>query len=131
MNLYKGRAWDRLDKIVSEKAKEDEQYKEIYDLMLSIASDEFIKKDKGKDVALILTSFSNSFTPDTEGFVEEITNRTHRTLQQNTFRIFKETLKEWAKRADDERLYDHRNEATVKQSKIMVDATKDEYTPNY
>lgn len=129
MSTYQSRSWEKLFETVSEKAKDNEQYREFHDLMLSIIDNEFSKKDTGKEVADVIVRFSNSMSPDTEGFVKEITN-SHRTLQQNVFRIFKETLKEWASVSENELMYDLRNEATVKQSKMMIDATKEESIPN-
>lgn len=59
-------------------------------------------------------------------FVETLTLRTHRTLQQKIMGLFVASIEGWAKCAE-ERQFDARNEATVKLAKKMIDATGDKY----
>jgi hypothetical protein len=57
-----------------------------------------------------------------EGFVEQLTRRTHRTLQQNIARLFLKCFAAWAEIADKgEGHYDLRNEGTVKLAQKIRD----------
>lgn len=79
------------------------------------------RKD-GKEVARELTDFVNwSYADQDEKFVKEIMT-SHRTLQQNTFRLMIKCIKAWA---ETER-YDPRNEPTVLTCKKIVKEFEEE-----
>jgi len=64
------------------------------------------------------------------GFVEQLTCRTHRTLQQNIARLFLKAFVAWAEIGDKgEGHYDLRNEDTVKLAQKIRDAAKNSYLP--
>ncbi len=79
----------------------------------------------GAEMAEMLDEFCNSSGSDkVAAFVEQVTCRTHRTLQQKIMGVFVACIEAWAK---DENGHDARNEATVKLCKKMVAATGDKY----
>lgn len=88
------------------------------------------KTDHGRDLtgaemAQMLDEFANkSYDKDIAAFVEQITCRTHRTLQQKIMSLFLRTIEAWA---EDKGGHDVRNEATVKLAKKIVAATGDRY----
>ena len=69
------------------------------------------KQKEAKEVADQLLHLVNTFSPETETFVDTIMSA-HRTLQQNTFRLMVECIKGWAQVKKDDR-YDDRNIETV------------------
>lgn len=71
-------------------------------------------------VADTLSRAVNAGQAKPKEFAAEVTND-HRTLQQLTFGLFLECIREWAKDCDSGH-FDARNEATVKASKRMVEA---------
>lgn len=83
-----------------------------------------MNKPDGKTVAEDFSNFVNSFGCDEDGFVHQLVNNTHRTLQQSAFKVMFMCIKAWSEK--NEYQYDLRNEDTVKMSKKMVEAVKDE-----
>lgn len=82
--------------------------------------------ESGKELARVVSDFSNtSSTQDLIDFAEELTNGTHRTLQQTCMVMFVECLKRWEKAYNDG-YYDARNEATVLAAKKMLAALGDD-----
>jgi hypothetical protein len=87
---------------------------------------------KGQEIAKALADGVNVMgnRDFDEAFVEHLTCRTHRTLQQSVAGLFMKVFKAWAEIADKgEGHYDLRNEATVKMAQAIRDATKDHYLP--
>ena len=79
----------------------------------------------GAEMAQMLDEFVNGGgTEQTAAFVEQVTGRTHRTLQQKIMGLFVATIEAWA---EDKFGHDLRNEATVKLAKKIVAATGDKY----
>lgn len=76
-----------------------------------------------EEMAQMLDEFVNGHDDDEsrKAFAEQVTLRTHRTLQQNIMRLFVATLEAWA-----EAPYDLRNESTVALAKKFL-ATGDKY----
>lgn len=86
------------------------------------------KRKTGAEMARELDSWINgSDKTDVEAFAVELTDRTHRTLQQRCMDLFVACIEIWAERSKRPGLFDARNEATVKLAKKMVDATGDKY----
>lgn len=76
--------------------------------------------EQGRHVAKQLADLVNGLgKEDRKAFVDELTSRTHRTLQQQTMGLFLECCEAWA---DHERIhqYDARNEFTVKLAKDIM-----------
>ena len=79
---------------------------------------------KGSEMAMMLDEFCNSGQKEEfEAFVEQLTCRTHRTLQQRIAALFVRSFEAWAGVSS----FDARNEATVKLAKKFVEATGDKY----
>lgn len=79
----------------------------------------------GAEMAQILDEFANKADAgEVAQFVEQLTNRTHRTLQQRIMALFVRAIEAWA---EDKGGHDARNEATVKLAKRMIDASGDKY----
>ena len=79
-----------------------------------------------KDLANAINSFDNGNLA--EGFIEELTCRTHRTLQQNAMGLVLQLISKWAEHGD-EGVYDLRNEATVQLCQKIKEVTDDAYLP--
>lgn len=79
----------------------------------------------GAEMCQMLDEFCNSIggTDDVKDFVEQLTHRTHRTLQQRIMALFVAAIEAWAA----EEHFDARNEATVQLAKKIVAATGDKY----
>ena len=71
-----------------------------------------------------LNSGSRQGSKEWEDFVEQLTCRAHRTLQQKAMGLFVSCIEAWA---GDEGGHDGRNEATHKLAKKIVEATGDKY----
>jgi hypothetical protein len=82
-------------------------------------------RDRGIEAARALADFANAMGngPEVAAFVEELTCRTHRTLQQSVMRLMVACIEAWA--ASKNR--DLRNEATVKLCQRIVELTGDTY----
>lgn len=79
----------------------------------------------GKEMAEMLDEFANGAGREQiPAFVEQLTMRTHRTLQQSIMGLFVACIEAWA---EDKGGHDGRNEATVKLAKKMIDGTGDKY----
>lgn len=79
----------------------------------------------GNEMAQMLDEFVNGMDePEISSFVEQLTKRTHRTLQQRAMLLFVRTIEAWAA---DKGGHDPRNEATVKLCQKIVEATGDKY----
>lgn len=75
---------------------------------------------KAEEAVKNLTDFINSATSkDVKDFSQAMMSE-HRTLQEDTFKLFLETCKNWAEHAD-KGTYDARNAFTVNKSKDIVD----------
>lgn len=87
-------------------------------------------REKGAELAETLSRFVNRYDSKVavEAFIEEITCRTHRTLQQNIMGLFLQLVDSWAER-DAEGQYDLRNEGTVKLATKLKEVTQDAYLP--
>lgn len=86
-------------------------------------------QESAKMAVKILTDGVNTFSDDTfvKAFIEELTCRTHRTLQQNTARLLLDLFRAWAGIYDKgDGYYDLRNEATVKLAKVITEKVKNE-----
>lgn len=82
----------------------------------------------GEQMGELLDEFVNGASREQmAAFVQKVTDRTHRTLQQKIMGAFVACIESWAARAERPGLYDARNEATVKLCKKIVDATGDKY----
>ena len=80
---------------------------------------------KGDELARLVDEFCNKADDsDMTAFVEQLTKRTHRTLQQKACALMVKTFEAWAA---DKGGHDLRNEATVKLAKKFVEATGDKY----
>jgi hypothetical protein len=82
-------------------------------------------RTRGAEAARALADFANAMgnRAQVEAFVEELTRRTHRTLQQSVMRTMVACIEAWAAAKDS----DLRNEATIKLCKRIVAATGDTY----
>lgn len=79
----------------------------------------------GAELAQMIDEFVNCHDrKGVEEFVEQVTCRTHRTLQQKIMGLFVATIDAWA---EDKGGHDLRNEATVKLAKKIIAATGDKY----
>ncbi len=77
----------------------------------------------GAEMAEMLDEFANSVGREQiPAFVEHVTRRTHRTLQQKIMGMFIACIEAWAVAPSD-----LRNEATVKLCKKIVESTGDKY----
>ena len=76
-------------------------------------------EERARAAARALTDAVNEMGFDVESFADEITRRTHRTLQQNAFGAFLATIKAWAGVTSDRR--DARNEWTCLRSREIVE----------
>ena len=75
---------------------------------------------QGKKLAQQLADFVNAESSDAvQGFLDELTHKTHRTLQQGVFRLFCRLVLRWSQ-AKTEQRYDLRNEFTVESSQKFV-----------
>jgi hypothetical protein len=82
----------------------------------------------GEEMAQMLDEFCNGLDRrEVPKFVEQVTLRTHRTLQQKIMGLIVPLLEAWAEQAKSPGRFDARNEATVKLAKKMIDATGDKY----
>lgn len=82
----------------------------------------------GKEMAEMLDEFANANDKHKfKAFAEQVTQRTHRTLQQGIMRLFIGCLEMWAEKSTNPNHYDARNEATVKMAAKMIAATGDKY----
>lgn len=79
----------------------------------------------GAEMAQLLDEFCNRYDrTEYEKFVEQLTCRTHRTLQQRIMGLFVAAIEGWAA---DKGGHDGRNEATVKLCQKIIAATGDKY----
>ena len=80
----------------------------------------------GAEMAQMLDEFCNAYSREKEiaDFVQQVTCRTHRTLQQRIMALFVKTIEAWA---SDEGGHDDRNAATVKLAQKIITATGDKY----
>lgn len=77
----------------------------------------------GKELAEALSNFVNGASKnDMREFVEQLTRREHRTLQQRAMSLFVGCIERWAEDLDTNR-FDLRNEATVRLAARFVQAT--------
>jgi len=75
------------------------------------------------DAARSLSDFvnRNSGALASKQFAEELCNKTHRTLQQSSFKVMLACIDHWAKHGDTGN-YDARNEATVMTCRRIVES---------
>lgn len=67
--------------------------------------------------------YINSMSMDPKPFVEAMTEREHRTLQQSAFGVFMACIEAWSKQEN----FDLRNEYTIKMCKKIMEAVKDDW----
>ena len=79
---------------------------------------------KGAEAARELTNYVNSMGHSVEDFVEQLTLREHRTLQQSVMALFLGCIEAWADKEDGR--FDLRNEDTVKISRKIKAALEAE-----
>jgi len=79
---------------------------------------------KGAEAAKALANFVNGMGHNIEDFVEQLTLREHRTLQQCAMAIFLGCIESWADKEDGR--FDLRNEDTVKISRIIKERLLEE-----
>ena len=72
---------------------------------------------KGAEAARVLANYVNAMGHNPDEFVEQLTLREHRTLQQSVMSIFLGCIEAWADK--EEFQFDGRNEDTVKISRII------------
>ena len=81
-------------------------------------------KKTGQEVAEVLSNFANGATQkDKEMFVEAVVTD-HKTLQEDTFIMFLNCMKQWAEMNRNGN-FDARNEYTCKASAVMIQALKE------
>lgn len=79
-----------------------------------------MERKTGKEMAEELTRFLNSSSPgEEEQFIATLMFE-HRTLQEETFKLFLRTIKSWSERGLDGS-YDLRNEYTVRTSAKIIE----------
>lgn len=82
----------------------------------------------GQEMGQILDEFVNGAPDEAKrAFVEQITKRTHRTLQQGIMGLIIKLMEAWAEDAKNPDRYDPRNEATVKLAQKFIEVTGDKY----
>jgi hypothetical protein len=89
-------------------------------------------KESGEKLAKELANGVNHMADEwfERAFVDQLTLRTHRTLQQNVAKLFLATFKKWAEIGDQgPGYYDARNESTIKLAQTIREATMDSYLP--
>lgn len=74
----------------------------------------------GKELAELFMDLVNSMGSRTEDFSDVVTSE-HRYLQQEAFSMFLWCIEKWSKHES----YDMRNEYTIKASKVMMKALKE------
>ncbi len=79
---------------------------------------------EGAKAAREFTNFVNGMGHSVEDFVEQLTMREHRTLQQCSMAIFLGCIESWADKKDGH--FDGRNEDTVKISRIIKERLLEE-----
>lgn len=81
----------------------------------------------GKEAAESLENWANSASREAVAeFVEHITRRTHRTIQQRLMGVIVGCVEAWAEAFDSKR-FDARNEATCKLAKRFCEGSGDKY----
>ena len=82
----------------------------------------------GEELAQLVDEFVNGAgDSEVKAFADQITQRTHRTLQQKIMGLFLGVSEQGAAVADKPNFYDARNEATVKLAAKMLAAAGDKY----
>lgn len=128
---YQNKAWAILEKKIEALLPHDEdgRYEEFKKMMSESASEAFKKPTKTEDVADLLMDAVNSSSFEGEDFARQITQRSHRTLQQKFFREgIMECINHWDA-FHKAQMFDLRNEATVKASVKIRETLKDDYFP--
>lgn len=97
---------------------------------LKLMEQDLKAKEEGARIVRELDNAVNRMddNPFADGFVEQLTCRTHRTLQQNIAGLFLKCFEAWAKLGD-EGCFDLRNEGTVKLAQKIREAAKDSCLP--
>ena len=84
-------------------------------------------RERGKAAADALANFINSADREAQAaFVEQLTKRTRRTLQQLAFGLFLRCVKQWAKDCESDN-FDARNESTCKLSFTIAKSFGDDW----
>jgi len=84
-------------------------------------------EQKGRELARAMGKLVNVMGGNKaaeQGFIDELTNREHRTLQQSSFGLMLKVMEKWAEDYENGR-YDGRNEFALKQCKAIVDQNPD------
>ena len=93
------------------------------------AKERVIEEDAKKAVEIITRHVNYSCRNGTfeKAFIEQLTCRTHRTLQQSTARLLVELFREWAAiGAKGEGHYDDRNQDTIKFAQKLMKMIEEE-----
>jgi hypothetical protein len=78
----------------------------------------------GKEMCEMLDEFCNGASVNHYSeFIVQLTQRTHRTLQQKIMGLFISCIEAWSVQSN----YDARNEATIKLCQKIIAATGDKY----
>jgi hypothetical protein len=81
----------------------------------------------GAEMALAFENWANGASKEERAkFVEHLTSRTHRTIQQRCMTVFVGCIEAWAECLDSKR-FDPRNEATCKLAKKFCEGSGDKY----
>ena len=99
----------------------------ILDDFVAMADARYAAAEEGKKVKNLAGALSDLSILEARDFVEELTLRTHRTLQQKAMGVFIQVMIAWAENAKKgSGWYDARNEATVKMAAKIVEMLEKE-----
>ena len=84
-------------------------------------------EQKGREVARSLGKLVNIMGGNKaaeDGFIDELTNREHRTLQQSSFGLMLKVMEKWSQDYENDK-FDGRNEFALKKCKDIVEQNPD------
>lgn len=84
-----------------------------------------MSRQNAEKAAQVMSDLVNNLNLDSEEFVNTIMKQ-HRTIQQDLFRLFVDTMKRWEEMGKIG-MYDARNEHAVGASQVMLEAMRKEY----
>lgn len=120
MKMYKSKAYDMIEKKVQDMKTGGVQsmtINEVVSLLSETRTEAYNKFPSvtGEEMAHILTDFVNGATNGKlEKFVETLTRRSHRTLQEEVFMLFLKCVDSWAEQNQNVMYdYDARNKYTI------------------
>jgi len=82
---------------------------------------------KAKETAVQLSSFVNPYMYDEEGFIKEMTQKTHPTLQQSVGSLLFHLISEWGDVGKSKKSSDPRNSQLRRKCKLISDFMSDTY----